>query len=70
MALLTATEVGELLGRSTKWVLAQAAEGQIPSFKVGRAVRFDEREIDSWLDSRRRGTVEKPRHLQAMGGQW
>lgn len=53
--LLTACQVGELLGQSTRWVLTQAAAGELPSFKVGRAVRFDGAEIDGWLEQRRRG---------------
>lgn len=66
--LLTAQQVGELIGRSTKWVLAEAAAERIPSFKVGRAVRFNADEIDAWLDSNRRGTVRKPGHLSVIGG--
>jgi predicted DNA-binding transcriptional regulator AlpA len=67
--LLTAQQVGHLIGRSTKWVLNEAAAERIPSFKVGRAVRFDQDEIQAWLDSNGRGTVRKPRHLQTTGGQ-
>lgn len=67
--LLTAQQVGALIGRSTKWVLNEAAAERIPSFKVGRAVRFDPDELAAWLDMNRRGTLEKPRHLQTTGGQ-
>jgi excisionase family DNA binding protein len=67
--LLTAQQVGALIGRNTRWVLDQAATGDIPSFKVGRAVRFDQDEIQAWLDTNRRGAVKKPRHLQTTGGQ-
>jgi predicted DNA-binding transcriptional regulator AlpA len=67
--LLTAQQVGALIGRSTKWVLNEAAAERIPSFKVGRAVRFDQDDIQAWLDTNRRGAVKKPRHLQTTGGQ-
>jgi excisionase family DNA binding protein len=67
--LLTAQQVGELVGRSTKWVLAEAAAERIPSFKVGRAVRFDQDEIDVWLETRRRGERLLPSiQLHAIGG--
>jgi len=66
--LMTAQEVGELLGRKTNWVLNQAATGEIPSFKLGHAVRFREDEIVAWLESKRRGTLPGSRSLRAVGG--
>jgi len=32
-----------------KW----AAEGFIPSYRMGKAVRFSEKEVESWLKKRR-----------------
>lgn len=67
--LLTAQEVGDLIGRRTRWVLDQAAAGTIPSFKVGQAVRFDEAEIEAWLEQQRRGEKLAPSsQLHAIGG--
>lgn len=67
--LLNAAEVAELLGQTTRWVLTQAATGTLPSFKVGRAVRFDSQEIDAWLEQQRRGErVRASRPLQTAGG--
>lgn len=66
--LLTAVEVAEALGRPTGWVLRQAAKGELPSFKVGKAVRFNEAEIEAWLDTNRRGEVRKSGHLSVIGG--
>jgi excisionase family DNA binding protein len=63
---LTAQQVGELIGRSTKWVLAEAAAERIPSFKVGRAVRFRESEIEAWLQERHRGPSYPRQRVQKM----
>lgn len=63
-----AWEVGEMLGRSTRWVLDQAAAERIPSFKVGHAVRFDEQEILRWLEGCRRGERLAAPTLRAVGG--
>lgn len=67
--LLTAVEVAEALGRPTAWVLRQAAAGALPSFKVGKAVRFDESEVDAWLTTQARGErVRASSQLHAIGG--
>jgi excisionase family DNA binding protein len=67
--LLKAYEVAELLGRSTRWVLDAAVAGDLPSFKVGKAVRFDEDEIEAWLTERRRGERVRPSsQLHVIGG--
>lgn len=67
--LLTAAEVAEALGRPTAWVLRSAASGALPSFKVGKAVRFDEDDIDAWLERQRRGEkLASPNQLHAIGG--
>jgi excisionase family DNA binding protein len=36
------------------WVYRMAQVGALPSFKIGRYVRFRPREIDAWMESRRR----------------
>jgi excisionase family DNA binding protein len=53
--LLHAYEVAELLGLSTDTILDWFEAGKLPGFKVGRAVRFRESEIQAWLEARRRG---------------
>jgi excisionase family DNA binding protein len=55
--LVTAREVSETIGMSTHWVLDQFQKGQLPGFKIGRAVRFRESEIIAWLEARRRGPI-------------
>ena len=55
--LLTAREVGELVGLSTESVLRRWRAGEIPGFRIASNVlRFDPAEIDQWLQScRQRG---------------
>ena len=38
-------------GTMRRWV----SEGKIPSFKIGRNVRFAKKDIDVWLEKLRRG---------------
>lgn len=66
--LLTTNDVAERLARSARWVREQAREGAIPSFKLGKAVRFRESEIEAWLDKQGRGERLPVRRLHAIGG--
>ena len=48
--LLSAREVGELVGLSTESVLRRWRRGEIPGFRLASNVlRFDEAEIEAWL---------------------
>ncbi|QEC49232.1 helix-turn-helix domain-containing protein [Baekduia soli] len=47
--LLTADQVGELLGIPGTTVLAFAREGRMPCRRFGRRVRFVRVEIEHWL---------------------
>ena len=47
--LLTAEEVGQLLGMSVEWVWAQTRAGRIPSISLGRYRRYRRQAIDQWL---------------------
>ena len=51
--LLTARELAELLGLSPSTVLDWFEAGRLPGFKLGRAVRFRESEVEAWLEARR-----------------
>jgi len=42
-------ELCELLGVDDKHIYRMAARGQLPSFRVGGAVRFDPHEVANWL---------------------
>lgn len=43
------SELTELLGVDDKHIYRMAARGQLPSFRVGGAVRFDPQELANWL---------------------
>ncbi len=63
--LLTAREVGELVGLSPESVLRRYRAGEIPGFRLGSNVlRFDPSEIDAWLESckEKRGEEVGARH--------
>jgi excisionase family DNA binding protein len=46
---LKAKEVAALLGVTAQHIYKLAAQQQIPSFRVGGAVRFDPAEVADWL---------------------
>jgi excisionase family DNA binding protein len=46
---LKAAELAKLLGVTRQHIYKLAAEGTIPSFQVGAAVRFDPEQIAEWL---------------------
>lgn len=46
--LWTATEVGEFLGRSKRSVYQLAAEGVLPTLRVGGHLRFDPERVRRW----------------------
>ena len=66
--LLTAREVAELLGLSPSTVLDMWERGQLPGFKIGRAVRFRPSEVETWLEGCRRGPVLNTTPLRAAEG--
>jgi excisionase family DNA binding protein len=50
---LTPLEVSDLLRVSTQTVRRWIKEGKLPAYKVGRAWRIKEADLDEWLDGRR-----------------
>ena len=46
------SDLTELLGVDDKHIYRMAARGQLPSFRVGGAVRFDPQEVANWLRSK------------------
>lgn len=52
--LLTAEQAAEVLSVPPSWLLAQAREGKVPHFRLGRYVRFDSEELRGWLMEQRR----------------
>jgi excisionase family DNA binding protein len=53
--LLTAAEAAKLLaiGARTLWRLTD--NGEIPVVRIGRAVRYDRRDLLAWIDRTKRG---------------
>jgi excisionase family DNA binding protein len=62
--LMTAREVADWLNLSTSSILDWFEAGQLPGFKVGRAVRFKESELVAWLETGCRG----PRPANVLNG--
>jgi excisionase family DNA binding protein len=50
--LLTARQVADQLGLSTETVLNWVRRGELPAFRLGRAIRFREADVDTWLQER------------------
>jgi excisionase family DNA binding protein len=53
--LLTARELGELLGFQAGTIVDWAERGEVPSFKLGGRLRFRECEVAEWLEMQRKG---------------
>lgn len=52
--IMTIREVAGYLKLTEKTAYRLAAEGKIPGFKVGGAWRFRRRDIDAWIEARKR----------------
>jgi excisionase family DNA binding protein len=46
---LRVRDIARILGVSVQQIYKMAAKGEIPSFRVAKAVRFDPREFAMWL---------------------
>ena len=53
--LLTARDLGQLLGFSPSTIVDWAEAGKVPAFKVGGRLRFRESEVLAWLETKRAG---------------
>lgn len=49
---LKAGELAKLLGVTRQHIYKMAANGAIPSFRIGASVRFDPRQVSEWLKMR------------------
>jgi excisionase family DNA binding protein len=49
--LLDAAEIAARLGVPVSWVRESARSGAIPHVRLGRYVRFDDGDVDRWLES-------------------
>jgi excisionase family DNA binding protein len=52
-SMMTARQVAELLGVHENWVYDQAANGELPSYKIGGTRRFDRDEVRGWIAQHR-----------------
>lgn len=59
--LLEAEQVAEQLSVSARWILAEARAGRIPSYRLGRRVRFDAEELAAWLADHHRPALDDRR---------
>ena len=65
-SLLTAEQVGELLGVTTDYVYGLSRRGRIPTITFGRTRRYRREAIEQWLIEIERGSVSGPlRHGRA-----
>jgi nitrogen PTS system EIIA component len=51
--LLTARELGDLLGFAPGTIVDWAERGTVPAFKLGGRLRFRRSEVEAWLEQRR-----------------
>jgi excisionase family DNA binding protein len=54
--LLTASEVAELVGVSTRWIEDAARRDSIPHVRLGRFVRFRRESVLEWIARQERGS--------------
>ena len=45
--------IARRFGVPKSWVYAAARRGELPSVRCGRYRRFDDRDIDSWIEEQR-----------------
>jgi excisionase family DNA binding protein len=51
--LISLADTAELLGVPTSTLYKRWREFGLPAYRVGRAIKFRERDIDAWLETRR-----------------
>jgi len=60
--LLTELEAARLLGVSQRTVWALGARGEFPVIRIGRAKRFDRRDILHWIEQQKRDDTDAAPH--------
>lgn len=63
--LVDAATAANLLGVPKTWVLAQARADRIPHVRLGRYVRFEPAQLETWWRARRRGPITGGRQAAA-----
>jgi excisionase family DNA binding protein len=64
-SMMTARQVAELLGVHENWVYDQAANGELPSYKIGGTRRFDPDELRGWIAEHREAERQPPARRQS-----
>jgi excisionase family DNA binding protein len=59
-SMMTVRQVAELLGVHENWVYDQAANGELPSYKIGGTRRFDRDELRGWIAGHREAERDQP----------
>ena len=68
MQLLNLDEVSDLTGLSRSSLAKKRSDGSGPPFfKIGRAVKYDPADVETWLLSRRRTSTWQPANDNAAG---
>jgi excisionase family DNA binding protein len=67
-SMMTARQVAELLGVHENWVYDQAVGGNLPSYKIGGARRFDAGELRRWISEHRDKEREREAPPRAARG--
>jgi excisionase family DNA binding protein len=63
--LLNPEQVAELLGVSVRYVWRLGRDGELPRIKVGKYVRFDPVEVDTFIEQRRSGPRARRAHVES-----
>jgi excisionase family DNA binding protein len=58
-SMMSARQVAELLGVHENWVYDQAVGGDLPSYKIGGARRFEPGEVERWIAEHREVARER-----------
>lgn len=63
--LLSAEQVAERLGVSTRYVWRLGRKGELPRYRLGKYVKFAPDDIDAFIEARRVGPRARRAHVEA-----
>ena len=63
--LVTSREAARMLAVSERTLWGLADRGEIPRIRIGRAVRYDVRDLDAWIQHNKARMTAKPNRLFA-----
>ena len=64
-SMMTVRQVAELRGVHENWVYDQAANGELPSYKLGGTRRFDPDELRGWITEHREVDRKQPERRES-----